>query len=472
MVTFSHREAGTPGQRWRDAGVDALPELPPAALPGAGGTAVVVVPHPDDEALGAAGFILRAAAAGASVTVLLCTAGEASHPGSPTHTPDRLARLRLAEFAASMGIASTTSAIAWRFLDLPDGGISGHTGPLREEIVRALRSGSADGIRGGVVAAPYRSDGHPDHEAAGRAAADAAREAEAGLVEFPVWYWHWAQPEEGSWRRWRTLRLSPRETGRKREMLGVHRTQVADLSPAPGDEALLPAGFRGHFDRGVEVFAWTPAPGPGAGTRSSGDVAGPPRGAGTAAEDFDALYRRDPDPWAYLSSWYERRKRTATLAALPRARYANAVEAGCSIGVLTAELAARCDRLEAVDASAVALGLAADRLADRPHVRLRRAELPAGWTAPAASVDLVVVSEIGYFLAPRELDGLLDAAWESLLPGGHLVLCHWLGPIEGWALDGEAVHAAARRRTASGPVVAHREREFLLEVFEAPGSSA
>ena len=80
----------------------------------------------------------------------------------------------------------------------------------------------------------------------------------------------------------------------------------------------------------------------------------------------------------------------------------------------------------------------------------------------------MVASEIGYFLTAREWDDLLGAAAGSLVGGGHLLLCHWLGPIEGWELDGETVHAMARRRTGWRVLVAHRESEFLLEVLEKP----
>ncbi len=64
---------------------------------------------------------------------------------------------------------------------------------------------------------------------------------------------------------------------------------------------------------------------------------------------FEDLYAKDPDPWRFASSDYERRKYKVTLAALPRGRYARALEVGCSIGGLTQKLAARCDRLLAID---------------------------------------------------------------------------------------------------------------------------
>ena len=48
---------------------------------------------------------------------------------------------------------------------------------------------------------------------------------------------------------------------------------------------------------------------------------------------FEGIYADGPDPWGFETSEYERRKYDLTLAALPRRRYARALEPGCSIGV-------------------------------------------------------------------------------------------------------------------------------------------
>ncbi len=48
---------------------------------------------------------------------------------------------------------------------------------------------------------------------------------------------------------------------------------------------------------------------------------------------FDQMYAASADPWGFTSRWYEKRKYALTLAMLPRERYADAFEPGCSIGV-------------------------------------------------------------------------------------------------------------------------------------------
>lgn len=177
---------------------------------------------------------------------------------------------------------------------------------------------------------------------------------------------------------------------------------------------------------------------------------------------FDELYRDGADPWSFDTSTYEARKRAITLASLPRERYRRAFEPGCSIGTLTEQLAARCDALLAADVSALATARTRERLVDRPHVRVERLEVPLGW--PGGTFDLIVLSELGYFLAPVELDALLDHAVAALEPGGDLVAVHWLGPIDGYPLDGRDVHERVAERGLER-LVQHEEQEFLLEVF-------
>lgn len=185
----------------------------------------------------------------------------------------------------------------------------------------------------------------------------------------------------------------------------------------------------------------------------------------TARERFEALYRSALDPFAYETSAYERRKYAITLAALPRERYARGFEPGCSIGVLTALLARRCDELVASDVSALAVERARDRLAGMPGVRVERRAIPDEW--PEGSFDLVVLSEVAYFLEPAELDRTVRLAVAALQPGGDLVVVDWLGPIEGYPLDGADVHQRIGCEPALERVVRHEERDFVLEVFRA-----
>lgn len=172
---------------------------------------------------------------------------------------------------------------------------------------------------------------------------------------------------------------------------------------------------------------------------------------------FDALYGADPDPWSFASSDYERAKYAATLAALPRHRYRNAFEVGCSIGVLTAALAGRCDRLLAVDIADAPLAAARRRCADQPHVRFARQAVPGQW--PDETFDLMVLSEVVYYLAAADVERLCTRLVDSLEPGGHLVLVHWLGETD-YPLSGdEAAERVMSRMAPLASVLLQRRTE-------------
>lgn len=137
---------------------------------------------------------------------------------------------------------------------------------------------------------------------------------------------------------------------------------------------------------------------------------------------FDALYQHD-DPFEYRTRWYEARKRALTLASLPQAHYLRAWELGCSNGVLSAALAPRCAQLLATDLSKAAVAAARQLLAGQAHVRVERAQHPRDW--PDGRFDLIVFSELGYYLEPMEMQEMAARLVASLDPQGVLIACHW-----------------------------------------------
>ncbi len=209
MVSFTHNDPGTSEAAWAASGAAELPELPLDDAELAGRAFVVLAAHPDDESLGAGGLLARLHAVGATVRVLLCTAGEASHPGSATTTPDQLAAVRLREFGDALTHLRGGRERAgdgeweWRFLGLPDGKLAEHREQIRNAVLEAA-AGCGRPAREVVLVAPYRSDGHTDHDVLGSVAAELSTAAGQALLEYPIWYWLWAAPDapaEAGWRR-------------------------------------------------------------------------------------------------------------------------------------------------------------------------------------------------------------------------------------------------------------------------------
>jgi SAM-dependent methyltransferase len=182
---------------------------------------------------------------------------------------------------------------------------------------------------------------------------------------------------------------------------------------------------------------------------------------------FDAMYADSPDPWGFRTRWYERRKRDLTLACLPAARYGSVFEPGCSIGVLTAGLATRADRVLGMDLSAAALWEA--RQAVPAHVELVEGSVPADW--PGGHWSLVVISEVGYYLDREECTRLAGLAVGSC---DELVAVHWRHRVDDYPLDGDEVHRILAEAAGAGGmsrVARHCEADLILEVWSSDGRS-
>lgn len=143
------------------------------------------------------------------------------------------------------------------------------------------------------------------------------------------------------------------------------------------------------------------------------------------ADHFRRLYDHKDDPWDYETSPYEAAKYAATLAALTRPSYACAIEAGCSIGVLSALLAPRCVQFLAVDLVQRAVDSAAARLAPYPGAQALRATLPEDW--PQGRYDLIVLSELLYYLSAPGIDAMARLIARDAVPGAECVMVHYQG---------------------------------------------
>lgn len=153
---------------------------------------------------------------------------------------------------------------------------------------------------------------------------------------------------------------------------------------------------------------------------------------------FNDVYSAHDDPWNFETSDYERDKYAATVAALPKAQYQNAFEIGCSIGVLSRMLADKCKKLLSVDIAEAPLAKAKERLQDKPQVTVQKLVVPNEF--PEQQFDLVMMSEVGYYLSMPDLQRLQQQIISHLEPGGHLMLVHWTPYVHDYPLTGDEVH--------------------------------
>ena len=193
------------------------------------------------------------------------------------------------------------------------------------------------------------------------------------------------------------------------------------------------------------------------------------------AGHFDELYENSADPYSFTSRWYERRKYAVSLALLPWARYRSGFEPGCSIGELTALLAPRCQALLSCDGAAAAVATARDRTAEFSQVKVERRTVPGDWPQDAGSgppFDLIVLSELLYYLSDEDLARTIDLAVAALAPGGTLLAVHWRRPVAFHPQTGDQAHAALAARPELALRADHREPDFLAQVYLRAGPDA
>lgn len=182
------------------------------------------------------------------------------------------------------------------------------------------------------------------------------------------------------------------------------------------------------------------------------------------AAHFEALYRANPDPWEYRTSAYEQRKYRATLDTLPERRFRSALEVGCSIGVLTRMIAERTEQVIGIDLSPAAILLAREYLQHVAHVRLLQGTVPQDW--PSEEFDLIVLSEVIYYLTLAEIEGLSRKIAQSAAAGAHCVLVNWTGVTEAPWRGPEAAQALVRTLGRARSLTAHERSDHGAYVMD------
>ena len=167
-----------------------------------------------------------------------------------------------------------------------------------------------------------------------------------------------------------------------------------------------------------------------------------PAADATTWSAFERRYKREGDPWDFATSSYERGRYETILGALSAAFYRCIYEPGCSVGVLTQQLAPIAERVVATDFAPSAVEQARLRCADFTNVRFDVADVRL--YRPTPSPDLIIFSEIGYYFPRAELAQVAAFLAEQLAPGGEFISAHWLGHSEDHVLHGDEVHAQLR----------------------------
>ncbi|WP_425294960.1 SAM-dependent methyltransferase [Mycolicibacterium vanbaalenii] len=188
---------------------------------------------------------------------------------------------------------------------------------------------------------------------------------------------------------------------------------------------------------------------------------------------FDRMYAESADPWHLQARWYEQRKYAITTALLPYPRYRHAFEPGCSVGVLTEKLLDRCDHVTSTDISVGALDATHRRLLARgmrDRVTLLRGSLDQPW--PAGPFDLVVLSELCYYLQPELLREVLDREVPRLGPAATVVAAHWRHRVQEYPMAGDRANDIIGATPGLHHLGVYRDADVVIDVFDRGGGAS
>ena len=202
---------------------------------------VVLAAHPDDETLGLGRLVHAWSRQVGPVTAIVATAGEAC-VDHVLPRPPGLAERRLAEWTTATEALGVDRRHA---LGLADGSLTGQE-PTLVHAVETVLDDVASRTSQVVVAAPWRGDPHPDHQAVGRAAEAAGRSRGVPTLAYGVWMTYWSEPEDLA-ADGRRLAVLTTDDADEEAHLRARSAFVSQLEPlAPGLGAVVPPGMLAH----------------------------------------------------------------------------------------------------------------------------------------------------------------------------------------------------------------------------------
>jgi LmbE family N-acetylglucosaminyl deacetylase len=223
------------------------------------GATVVVVPHPDDEALGCGGLLALLRQAGLPVAAALVSDGSMSHPNSRLFSAEARRAVREAEFRHALTLLGF-DANEPLLLGLPDSRVPGSAAEPGFAAAAAQLRDFLQQHAAATVLVPWRRDPHPDHRATSQlvAAVLAGMPQPPRRLEYVVWAWERAAPDDlptpadGV----QGFRLDiAAGLPQKLRAIAAHRSQVAPgVFTDDADGFLLSAEMLAHFAVPYEIF--------------------------------------------------------------------------------------------------------------------------------------------------------------------------------------------------------------------------
>lgn len=198
---------------------------------------VVVVTHVGEDVCAAGGLIARLADHDVPIDVLAVTDGDGATAGAAGATPPHELGCRRAHRSVSYQQLGAHD-VRRHELALP----SGRVAEAELDVVAALSEivGFDPDPSGSWVLAPWQHDGHPDHDAVGRASSVVCQAYQVRHVEYLVAAWGSTDPHRIPWPRARQLPLPPVLQLRKSSAVSAPGLDTSGYMPGDRETFLLP----------------------------------------------------------------------------------------------------------------------------------------------------------------------------------------------------------------------------------------
>ncbi|RIJ22299.1 class I SAM-dependent methyltransferase [Henriciella barbarensis] len=161
------------------------------------------------------------------------------------------------------------------------------------------------------------------------------------------------------------------------------------------------------------------------------------RGA-ISLEGFEQKFEADADPWQTWNSKYEAVKRASLAKAIGPRPYGRGLEIAAGNGSNTLMIANKTRRLIATEGAPAGAALVRKASQGEPHIRVVIHDVAD--RLPADAFDLIVISELLYYLGSEPFEMLAREVSRTLQPGGRLVLLHHVENFSDRARPADHVH--------------------------------
>ncbi|MFZ0694332.1 MAG: class I SAM-dependent methyltransferase [Alphaproteobacteria bacterium] len=186
---------------------------------------------------------------------------------------------------------------------------------------------------------------------------------------------------------------------------------------------------------------------------------------------FEAAYTESADPWASASPRYRYQglKYDKLIALLPQQRFANVLDLGCGLGLLSQKLAKRSVHVLGMDIAVAAIGHARLRGAAFTNLEFEPGDILNLPPSLDGKFDLVVLADVLYYLSPLDeavLKSVVSRIADLLSPGGICLLAnHFFFSADPGSKMSRKIHSAFSDCSRFAIRSEHRRAFFLATLF-------